>query len=112
MNYTVRPGDTLHGIAARFHTTVQDIMRLNGITDPNMIHVGQILRIPAAPGMFPGPGAAGMPGMPGMPGFHGGTLNQRVARLEQGYAYFSPIITDLIRRVDRLERRVRRLQGR
>jgi len=44
--YVVRPGDTLSGLAVRFRTTVADIMRLNGLTNPNLIFVGQVLRIP------------------------------------------------------------------
>ena len=45
-DYTVRRGDTLWAIARRYHTTVEDIAQANGITDPNRIYVGQVLRIP------------------------------------------------------------------
>jgi LysM repeat protein len=45
-NYIVRPGDTLSGIAWRFHTTVWAIAQANGIGNPNHIHIGQWLRIP------------------------------------------------------------------
>ncbi|MCZ7572736.1 MAG: LysM peptidoglycan-binding domain-containing protein [Ardenticatenaceae bacterium] len=44
--YVVRYGDTLSGLAVRFQTTVAEIMRLNGLTNPNLIYVGQVLRIP------------------------------------------------------------------
>jgi nucleoid-associated protein YgaU len=44
--YTVRPGDTLSAIAARYGTTVQAIAELNGIENPSLIRVGQVLRIP------------------------------------------------------------------
>lgn len=44
--YTVQPGDTLTRIAVRFGTTVQAIVQLNGIVNPNLIFVGQVLKIP------------------------------------------------------------------
>lgn len=44
--YTVVSGDTLSSIASRFGTTVNDICRLNNISDPNNIYVGQVLNIP------------------------------------------------------------------
>jgi len=44
--YRVKYGDTLSGIAATFHTTVSAIERLNGITDPTRLRVGQVLKIP------------------------------------------------------------------
>lgn len=43
--YTVRPGDTLGDIAARFRTTVDALVRDNGIRDPDVIYPGQRLRI-------------------------------------------------------------------
>lgn len=46
MVYTVRPGDTLGDIAYRFRTTVQTLARINRITNPDMIRVGQRLLIP------------------------------------------------------------------
>lgn len=48
--YTVRSGDTLSGIAARYHTTWKTLQRLNGISNPNLIYVGQKLRISSTPG--------------------------------------------------------------
>ncbi len=44
--YTVQPGDTLSGIALRFNVSMHELMRINNITDPDAIYVGQILRIP------------------------------------------------------------------
>ena len=46
--YTVRWGDTLSAIAARYGTTVTEIAAANGIRNPSLIRVGQILEIPLA----------------------------------------------------------------
>lgn len=44
--YTVRSGDTLWLLANRFGTTVDAIMRLNGLTSDNL-QIGQVLQIPS-----------------------------------------------------------------
>ena len=44
--YIVKKGDTLWEIAKRFGSTVEDIVRTNGIEDENMINPGQKLFIP------------------------------------------------------------------
>ena len=44
--YTVQSGDTLGKIAKRYGTTVEDLVRLNGIQDENVIGVDQVLNIP------------------------------------------------------------------
>src|SRR5687768_11269949 len=53
--YTVQSGDNLGGIARRFDTTVPKIMEINPeITDPNLIRVGQVIRLPqSAPSIAP-----------------------------------------------------------
>ena len=38
--YIVQPGDTLSGIAARYGTTYQSLAAINGISNPDIIHVG------------------------------------------------------------------------
>lgn len=43
--YTVQKGDTLTEIAAEYGTTYQELAKLNGITNPNRIYVGQKIRI-------------------------------------------------------------------
>lgn len=43
--YTVKPGDTLSGIAAKYGTTWQHLQQINGIANANLIHVGDVLRI-------------------------------------------------------------------
>lgn len=44
--YTVKYGDTLSGIAAEYETTYQALAAYNGIENPNLIFVGQKIRIP------------------------------------------------------------------
>lgn len=44
--YTIRSGDTLSEIAARFGTTINALAKLNGISDPDRIYAGETLRIP------------------------------------------------------------------
>ncbi len=43
--YTVRRGNTLTYIANRFGVTIQSIVQLNGIRNPNLIFTGERLRI-------------------------------------------------------------------
>jgi GH25 family lysozyme M1 (1,4-beta-N-acetylmuramidase)/LysM repeat protein len=43
--YTVRSGDSLSSIAAQYGTTYQNIARMNGISNPNLIYPGQNLRV-------------------------------------------------------------------
>src|SRR5436190_23604762 len=47
-SYIVQRGDTLYSLARRFGTTVDALMRLNNIANPNQIYVGQRLRIPGS----------------------------------------------------------------
>lgn len=48
-SYTVRRGDTLWALSRRFGTTVSILAEKNRISDPNLIYVNQILRIPGVP---------------------------------------------------------------
>ena len=48
INYTVQAGDTLSGIAEEYGTTVNTLVALNGISNPNLIYVGQVLKIPVS----------------------------------------------------------------
>lgn len=47
-SYVVQRGDTLYSIARRHGTTVANLSRLNGITDPSQLEVGQRLRVSGA----------------------------------------------------------------
>ena len=46
--YTVKSGDTLSAIANRYSTTVAELVSLNNISNPNLIFVGQTIKLPKA----------------------------------------------------------------
>ena len=46
--YTIKSGDSLSSIAAKFKTTVAALMALNNLTNANRISVGQVLKLPSA----------------------------------------------------------------
>ena len=43
--YTIKKGNTLTQIARKFGVTIESIVRLNGIRNPNLIFAGERLRI-------------------------------------------------------------------
>ena len=51
--YKVKWGDTLTSIAKTYNTTVNELVRINKIKDPNYIVVGQILKIDGEPDNTP-----------------------------------------------------------
>ena len=52
---TVKPGDTLSDIAARYGISVGDLMRMNGIRNADHVEAGQRLQVPG-PRVVAGPG--------------------------------------------------------
>ena len=53
--YMVISGDTLGGIAARYHTSWQRLAAYNHIANPNLIYVDQEICIPGKPGVSSAP---------------------------------------------------------
>lgn len=47
-SYTVKAGDTLSKIAALHQMSLSQLVALNGITNPNLIQVGQVLKVTGA----------------------------------------------------------------
>jgi cell wall-associated NlpC family hydrolase len=47
--YTVSQGDTLSGIAQRFHLTVDQLVTLNHLGDANVLSLGEVLRLSPPP---------------------------------------------------------------
>ena len=58
-DYEVQPGDTLWDIATRFGTTVEALIRLNGLQDANLILYGSTLNVPDV-GAYAGDASAGV----------------------------------------------------
>jgi peptidoglycan endopeptidase LytE len=56
--YTVVAGDTLGGIAAQLGTSLSRLAAINGITNPNLIYVGEVLHTTAAAQTAAAPTAA------------------------------------------------------
>ena len=52
--YTVQPGDSLSGIARLYGSTVQAIININNIVNPNLIYPGAVLLIPVEEESDPG----------------------------------------------------------
>ena len=46
VTYTMQSGDTISRVAARFNSSVKDIMNANQITDATKVQIGQTLFIP------------------------------------------------------------------
>ena len=57
--YTVQRGDSLATIAAQFGINYFELARINGIANPDVLRVGQVLQVPGAP---PPPADSGTPG--------------------------------------------------
>ena len=51
--FTVRPGDTLYRIAIEHGQSARDVQAWNGLANPNMIEVGQVLRVVPPQGITP-----------------------------------------------------------
>ena len=49
----MQAGDTLGKIAARSGTTVSELLRLNGLSNPDILAIGQKLKVPGTSGAAP-----------------------------------------------------------
>lgn len=45
-NYTIKEGDTLSSVANAYGLLSTELASYNGITDPNSLHIGQVIKIP------------------------------------------------------------------
>ena len=44
--HTVAAGETLGTLAQRYSTSIEELMELNNLSDPDLLHVGQVLQVP------------------------------------------------------------------
>ena len=45
-SYQIVPGDTLSGLAVSFGISVEELVELNAIIDPDLIYAGESLQVP------------------------------------------------------------------
>jgi LysM repeat protein len=57
--WAVRSGDTLSRIASAWHVTVSALAAANGIADPDLIRIGELIHRPGSAGAGPTPVASG-----------------------------------------------------
>ena len=83
----VQPGDTLSSIAARYYTTIGTLAQLNNILNPNLIFIGQVLRVPSygAPQVTPVPQYPQYPQYPQQPIRHVVQLGENLFRIGLRY---------------------------
>ncbi len=61
INHIVQPGETLYGISRRYGVSIQEILAVNNIPNPNRIEVGQVIVIPTTGSTPPAGGGSGGP---------------------------------------------------
>lgn len=66
--HTVAPGENLYRISLRYNVSIASLASANGISNPNLIYVGQVLKIPGTTGgttppptVTPPPGSSNPP---------------------------------------------------
>jgi murein DD-endopeptidase MepM/ murein hydrolase activator NlpD len=61
--YVLKSGESLYGIAQQHKVTLEELKRVNGITDPTKVWTGTVLMVPARPDTIasPPPAAKGPP---------------------------------------------------
>lgn len=77
--YTVKKGDTLYSIAKAHNTTVDALVKLNDIDNPDLIAVGQVLKITSDSSS----GGSGGSGSSGSSGSSGGNKSSNKATIKQ-----------------------------
>lgn len=84
--HTVQAGENLFRIALRYNTTVDAIANANGIANPALVYVGQVLTVPGAGSQTPSTGATGGTTYVVQPGDN---LFRIALRYNMGYLYLA-----------------------
>ncbi len=87
--YTVRPGDTLTRIGLDNNQSPRDLARWNALENPNLIEVGQVLRV-APPGKDPVPAGQGAVSTPVPAPAADGRVKPRALTARNGEAAAKP----------------------
>lgn len=56
MDYAIRPGDTLLGVAVRYGLDWKRVAAINGLSENSLLQIGQVIRLPGAGDPAPGIG--------------------------------------------------------
>jgi len=56
MDYAIRPGDTLLGVAVRYGLDWKTVAAINGLSEDSLLQIGQVIRLPGAGDPAPGIG--------------------------------------------------------
>jgi N-acetylmuramoyl-L-alanine amidase len=91
--YTVRSGDTLSRIAAQHGTTVSALASANGISNPNVIRIGQRLELPGA-ASTPAPAPAPAPAAPAAGGSHTVARGETLSGIAKRYGTTTRALQD------------------
>ena len=83
-SYTVVAGDTLGNIAARFNTDYFTLAQINNIVNPDLLYIGQVLKVPGAPPATTGGGDTPIANLPPPAAGSGFELGGQVL---QGFAH-------------------------
>ena len=93
--YTVKKGDTLSGIAKAHGTTVAALVAANGIKNPNVIAVGQVLKLTGAtPAPAPKPKPKPSPVTVLRPGSTGAKVKTLQSGLNKVFPAYSKLAVD------------------
>jgi LasA protease len=92
--YTVRPGDTLLRIASLYATTTESLMRINGLSNPDMLTVGQELQVSLNTELF-GPATALVPDSEVVlgPGYSTFDLAEEIGRHPGLLAHYEEVVS-------------------